>query len=68
MILIIITEYTVVFPGSSAYRESPYNAGDPSLIPGSVRSTGEWIRYPLQYSWVSLVAQAIKNPHVMQET
>ena len=29
MILIIITEYTVVFPGSSAYRESAYNAERP---------------------------------------
>ena len=29
MILIIIAEYTVVFPGSSAYRESAYNAERP---------------------------------------
>jgi len=27
------------------------------LIPGSGRSTGEGIGYPLQYSWASLIAQ-----------
>ena len=26
------------------------------------------IGYPLQYSWVSLVAQLVKNPPAMQET
>ena len=30
-----------------------------SLIPGSGRSTGEGIVYPLQYSWASLVAQLV---------
>ena len=28
------------------YKESTYNAGDPSLIPGLGRSTGEGIGYP----------------------
>ena len=37
-------------PGSSAGKESACNAGDPGLIPGSGRSTGEAIGYPLQYS------------------
>ena len=37
------------FPGSSAGQESAWNAGDPSSIPGSVRSPGEGIGYPLQY-------------------
>ena len=32
------------------------NAGDPGSIPGSVRSSGEGIGYPLQYSWASCVA------------
>ena len=32
------------------------------MIPGSVRSAGEGIGYPLQYSWASLVAQLVKNP------
>ena len=44
------------------------NAGDPGSIPGSGRSAGEGIGYPLQYSWTSLVAQLIKNLPAMQET
>ena len=36
------------FPDSSVDKESTYNAGDPSLIPGSGRSAGEGIGYPLQ--------------------
>ena len=50
------------FPDSSVGKESTYNAGDPSSIPGSGRSTGEGIDYPLQYSWASLVTQLINNP------
>ena len=50
------------FPGSSAGKESACNAGDSSLIPGSGRSAGEGIGYPLQCSWASLVAQLVKNP------
>ena len=38
------------FPDSSVGKESTCNAGDPSLIPGSGRSTGEGTGYPLQYS------------------
>ena len=49
-------------------KESACNAGDPGLISGSGRSTGEGIGYPLQYSWASLVAQLVKNPPKMQET
>ena len=56
------------FPGSSVGKESACNAGDPSSIPGSGRSTGKGIGYPLQYSWASLVAQLIKNPPAVQET
>ena len=52
---------------SSAGKESAYNAGDPSLIPGSGRSPGEGIGYPLQYSLSPLVAQLAKNPSAMQE-
>ena len=40
----------------------------PDSIPGSRRSTGEGIGYPLQYSWASLVAQVVKNLPAMQET
>ena len=54
------------FPQSSAGKEPTCNAGDPSLIPGSERSAGEGIGYPLQYSWASLVAQLVKNLPTMQ--
>ena len=40
----------VGFPDSSVGKESACNAGDPSLIPGSGRSSGEGNGYPLQYS------------------
>ena len=56
------------FPGSSADKESICNAGHPSLIPGLGRAPGEGIGYPLQYSWVSVVAQMVKNPPAIQET
>ena len=56
------------FPYSSVGKESACNAGDPSSIPGSGRSTGEGIGYPFQYSWASLVAQLVKNPSAMWET
>ena len=58
----------VGFPHSSVVKESACNAGDPSSIPGSGRSPGEGIGYPLQYSWASLVAQLVKNPPAMRET
>ena len=38
------------------------------MIPGSGRSPGEGIGYPLQYSWVSLIAHSVKNLPAMQET
>ena len=38
------------------------------MIPGSGRSPGKGIGYQLQYSWVSLVAQLVKNPPVIQDT
>ena len=38
------------FPGGSAGKEPTCNAGDPGLVPGSGRSAGEGIGYPLQYS------------------
>ena len=56
------------FPDSSVGKESTCNAGDPSLIPGLGRFAGEEIGYTLQYSWVSLVAQLVKNQPAMQET
>ena len=56
------------FPHSSVGKESACDAGDPHSIPGSGRSPGEGIGYPLQYSWVSPVAQLVKNPPAMEET
>ena len=56
------------FPGGSDGKESACNAGEPGSIPGSGRSAGEGIGYPLQCSWASLVAQLVKNPPAMQET
>ena len=53
------------FPNNSVGKESACNAGDPNSIPGSGRSAGEGIDYPLQYSWASLVAQLVKNPPAM---
>ena len=38
------------------------------MIPGSGRSTGEGIGYPLQYSWPSLVAQLVKNLPAIRRT
>jgi len=43
------------FPHSSAGKESACNAGDPGSIPGSGRSPGKGIGYPLpaiQETWV----------------
>ena len=56
------------FSDSSFGKESACNAGDPSSIPGSRRSTGAGIGYPLQYSWASHVVQLVKNPPAMWET
>ena len=56
------------FPGSSADKESTCNTGDPGSILGSGRSPGEGVGYPLQYSWASLVAQAVMNLPAMWET
>ena len=60
--------FNSTFPDSSAGKESTCNVGDPSSIPGFGRSAGEGIGYPLQYSWISLVAQLVKNLPAMLET
>ena len=49
-------------------KKSTCNAGDPGSIPGSGRSAGKGIGYPIQYSWASLVAQLVKNPPAVWET
>ena len=58
----------MIFPGSSAGKQSNCNAGDLSTIPGSGRSPGKEMDYPLQYSWAPLVTQTVKNLPAMQET
>ena len=52
------------FLGSSTGKESACNAGDPGLISG----LGKGIDFPMQYYWVSLMAQIVKNLHAMWET
>ena len=59
---------SVGFPSSSAGKESTCSAEGPGSIPGSGRSAGEEIGYPLQYSWASLVAQMVKHLPAMRET
>ena len=56
------------FPNSSVGKEPTCNAGDSGSTPGSGRSAGERLGYPLQCSWASLVAQLVKNLPAMQET
>ena len=68
LLVVVVVNCSLVFPDSSVGKESACNAGDPSSIPGSERSPGEGIGYPLQYSWVPLVAELVKNPPAMQKT
>ena len=53
-------------PGSSADKESTYNAGDPGSIPGLGRSLGEGIGYQLQYSWAAPGGLVVKNLPAMR--
>ena len=55
-------------PGGSDSKELACSAGDTVSIPGSGRSAGEEIGYPLQYSCASFVAQLVKNLSAMPET
>ena len=48
-------------------KNQPAMQEDPGSIPGSRRSPGEGIGYPLQFSWASVVAQMVKNmPAVLE--
>ena len=51
----LVKEAFLGFPANSAGKESTCNAGDPSLIPGSGRSTGEGKGYLLKVSWAPCV-------------
>ena len=55
-------------PDSSVGKDSACNAGNPGSSPGSKRSPGEGIGYPLQYSWASLVGQLVRNLPTIWET
>ena len=61
MVFASIIRHVMSSPNNSAGKESTCDAGDSDLIPGSGRSAGEGIGYPLQYSWASLVAQPVKK-------
>ena len=47
-------------------KKPPAIQVDPGSTPGSGRSTGEGIGYPLQYFWASLVVQLVKNLPALQ--
>ena len=49
-------------------KNLPVMRETPALLPGSGRSPGEGIGYPLQYSWASLVAELVMNLPAMWET
>ena len=49
------------FSGGSDGIESACSEGYLGSVPGSGRSPGEGLGYPLQYSWASLMAHTIKN-------
>ena len=50
LFLFSLVSMHIGFPDSSTGKESTCNAGDPGLIPGSGRCSGEGNSYPLQYS------------------
>ena len=56
------TPWTAAYqaPLSMGFSRQDYWSGVPMPSP-------EWIGYPLQYSWASLVAQPVKNPAAMWE-
>ena len=63
-----VLTYKAGFPDGTVGKVSTCNAGDLCSIPGSGRSPGEGIGFPLQYSWAFLVVQLVNNPPAMGET
>ena len=59
----LVSDWLVAhLPGSSAGKESAYNAGETGVrFLGREDSPGEGIGYPLQYSWASLGGSAGKE-------
>ena len=70
IIQMIFRIYDIIqgFPDSSVDKESACNAGDPGLIPGSGRSSGEGIGYPLQYSGLENSMDCIVHGVVKSQT
>ena len=68
VLFLVIEAHLWGFLDSSVGNESACSAGNLGSIPVLGISAGEGIGYPLQYSWVSLVAQLVKNPPAMWET
>ena len=64
----IAGRFFTVWATSEAPSVSTFSFFPGNILPGSGRSTGERIGYPLQYSWASLVAQLVKNLPAMWET
>ena len=60
---LLATSWTAAYqaPLSMGFSRQDYWSGVPMPSP-------EWIGYPLQYSWASLVAQPVKNLPTMRET
>ena len=59
----------LAFPDSSVGKESTCNAADPDLMPGSGRSPGERIGYPLQCSFgFPQPKELVKNSPAIRET
>ena len=63
-IYIYICIYTYIY----THIHIHIHAGNPGSIPGSGKSPGEGIDYPLQYLWASLVFQTAKDPPAMRKT
>ena len=62
------TQVFLGFPCGSADKEFACNMRDLGLIPGLERYSGEGRGYPLEYSWISLVVQLVKNLPAIRET
>ena len=58
----------VGFPVAQLVKSLPAMQETPVWFLGREESPGEGIGYPFQFSWVSLVAQMVKNPLVIWET
>ena len=54
-------------PDSSVGKESACNAGGPGLIPGSGRSSGKGIGYPLQYSGLENAMESVGSQRVRHD-